>query len=169
MSFTNYYKCLGDRLIVFKNKLVIIYNIGCNICHSMISKKDKPVINPYFSCIAIKTNQIVQCYNDELRHHNHIRYAYFNLDKIIRTAIQNSENLLVRIIDNRGVNKDNEITRFYIDFSDVVIKNNIIDRISTKEILLNGDNGHIIIRIPDNQIDGDAKVVYIYNRNEINK
>ena len=169
MSFTNCCKFLGDRLSVFKNKLVIIYNIGCNICHSMVSKREPTVFNPYFSCIAIKTNQIVQCYNDELRHHNHIRYAYFNLDKIIRTSIQNNENLLIRIIDNRGVNKDKEITRFYIDFSDVVIKDNIIDGTSTKEILLNGDTGHIIIRIPDNQIDGDAKVVYIYNRNEINK
>ena len=167
MSFTNCFKSMGNGFTVFKNKLIIVYNIGCSICNNIVSKRDKTIVNPYFSCIAIRTNQIVQCYNNEIRHHNHIRYAYFNLDKIIRTSILNSDNLLIRIINNRGANKDTEITRFYIDFSEVVIKDNIIDGVYTKEVLLNGDKGHIIVRIPDNQIDGDAKVVYIYNRDEI--
>ncbi len=169
MSFINCYRSLNNMMSGIKIKIVTTCNILTGIIQNLRSQgnKNTPNIRPNFCCIAIKTNQIMQCYNEELRHHNHIRYAYFNLDKIIRSSLHNRDNLLIRIINNKGKNKDKEVTRFNIDFDEVIIKDNIIGGIATKEIVSHGENGHIILRIPTNVLDGDAKVVYVYNRGEV--
>ena len=135
-------------------------NINENIKKKVNNKKN--TTTPLFSCIAIRTNQIVQCYNNELRYHNHIRYVYFDLDSLLRMAWHRKDTLLIRIINNRG----KEIVRFNIDLERVNAKDTIINGIITNEILVKGEKGHLMIRIPAT-CDKGGKVVFIYNRNEI--
>ncbi len=146
-----------------KIKIVTTCNILTGIIQNLRSQgnKNTPNIRPNFCCIAIKTNQIMQCYNEELRHHNHIRYAYFYLDKIIRACFHQKKTLILRITCQK---KNIQVANFTADLSLEEDKTNIIDGIPTREILINNSDGHLIVRIPIGIDTGQASVVFIYHR-----
>ena len=162
----NQFSCCDRLSNYFSSILSISSSVASNLGQNIKRVKTRHRTTPLFSCIAIRTNQIVQCYNNELRFHNHIRYAYFDLDTLLRTAWDRKDNILIRIIDNRKKNMGKEIVRFKIDLGAVNAKDTIINGINTKEILEKGENGHLIIRIPST-CDKGGKVVFIYNRNDI--
>ena len=178
MSFINYWMPIYN---LYKNTKKCLYHsykikiskiLNCNILKNKNKNKNKEtnIINPHFMCIAIRNiardrdNQIIQCYNNDFRHHNHIRYAYFDLDTILNTAWNNKDTLLVRIISNQGKTKDKEITRFNIDFTKTITKTTIINRESFIEIIENGDKGDLILRIPLSSECGGT-LVFSYYRN----
>ncbi len=122
---------------------------------------NNPELSSEFSCLAMGDDKLIQCYNHELRYHNHIRYAYFYFDKIIRACYHRKKSLIFRIT---CLKKNIQVANFTVDFSLEEEKTNIINGISTREILINNSDGHIIVRIPIGIDTGQASVVFIYHR-----
>lgn len=118
---------------------------------------------PKFSCIAIATNSLSQCYSHDIRYHNRIRYAYFNADARVRNSVVGGKEITFRILTNDKTATE-EVDRFVIDFSQVSMTDTIVNNEQVEECYEDGKSGSLIIRLPFTRPDG-IEVVYIYDRN----